>query len=199
MQGSKISSKCWDVSQHCSVGSQKDYILKDPAVRKGRHRRDVKNRVLHSFLCMQLCQEAILRNSRALLCIISNYPYLQHTLLFWSWFSLQSSADALPMLTSFTSCQTGPHPGLPTGLFLTHLSRPAVQSATIILNLHLVSDLQSPQHEHLTPYTSNWSASYSTHVMPGLPKTERTMAPKYWLPKTFSSPFEGHSQDKKCC
>lgn len=52
-----------DVSWHCSVGSQKDYILKDPAVRKGRHRSDVKNTVLHSFFCMQLCQEVILPNS----------------------------------------------------------------------------------------------------------------------------------------
>lgn len=141
MQGSKISSKCWDVSQHCSVGSQKDDIFKDPAVRKGRHRSDVKNRLLRSFLCMQLWQEAIPNNSHLGLAVqhfqLSLTP--AHLVILVLFFIFYKVLLLPPLLTSFISCQTGPRPGLPTRFFLTHLSWPAVQSATLILNLHLVS------------------------------------------------------------
>lgn len=46
-----ISAKCWDISGHCSVSSQRDIIFKDLAVEKGRDGSDAKNVVccIHLF------------------------------------------------------------------------------------------------------------------------------------------------------
>lgn len=136
-----ILAKCWDVSGHCSVGSQTDVIFKDPAVRKGRDRSDVKNScLLHSLPCMQLWQQATPEDSDLGLAMYHFHLSLTtaHLVILVLAFSIKIWSRS-PILTSFTSCQIGSGPGLSTRLFQTHLSWSAVQSAMLILSLQLVS------------------------------------------------------------
>lgn len=87
-----ISAKCWDVSGHCSVGSQTDVIFKDFAVGKGRDRSDVSA----AFICSLHSSDNRLPpaiNIWASLCVVLIYPE-QHIMLFWSWLSPWRSAGA---------------------------------------------------------------------------------------------------------
>lgn len=175
MQGSKASSTCWDVSQHCSVGSQKDDIFKDPAVRKGRHRSDVKNRVLHSFLSLQLWKEAIPNNSHLGLAVhhfqLSLTPahLVILVLVFFTkfcWCPLY--LDLLYLLPAWAS-SWAPHRVLPDTFVMT---RCAICHVNPQFTPCLMADLQSPHHKYPTPYTSSWHAECSAYyVRP--PKNQR--------------------------
>lgn len=149
------------------------------------------------FVCSSDKRLSFIIHIWALLCIISNYPYLQHTLLFWSWFFykillMPPYLDLLYLLPDKAS-SWAPHRVLPDTFVMACC---AICHVNPQFTPCLMPDLQSPHHKHPTQYTSSWPAACSTYAMPGLPKAEGTKAAKYWLPKTFSSAFEGHN--KKC-
>lgn len=168
----------------------------------GRADTEVKNRVLHSCLCMQLWQEAIPNNSPLALAMhhfqlpLTPAHLVIVVLVFFTKFCwCPPYLDLLYLLPDWAS-SWAPHRVLPDTFVIT---RCAICHVNPQFTPCLTPDLQSPHHKYPTSYTSSWPAECSTYAMLGLPKRERTKAPKYWLPKTFSSPFEGHSSDKNCC